>query len=76
MNYSEKELAEIGIIFSKNVQIHRTVLFFGNNIQIGSNVRVDCYSVITSDRLVTGQQYSHRSRLSYLWSSWGSNGRL
>ena len=48
MYYTEKELFEMGIQFGKNVQIHRTVLFFGNNIQIGSNIRIDCYSVITS----------------------------
>lgn len=48
MNYTKKELLDMGIQFGKNIQIHRTVLFFGNNIQIGSNVRIDCYSVITS----------------------------
>jgi galactoside O-acetyltransferase len=52
MNYSEKELAEKGIIFGRNIQIHRTVLFFGNNIKIGSNVRIDCHSVISSDASV------------------------
>ena len=49
MNYSDNELTELGIQFGDNVQIHRTVLFFGSNVQIGSNVRIDCYSVITSD---------------------------
>jgi len=52
MNYTEKELSDMGIQFGDNVQIHRTVLFFGENIQIGSNVRVDCYSVITSGKPV------------------------
>ena len=39
----------MGIQFGDNVQIHRTVLFFGENVHIGSNVRIDCYSVITSE---------------------------
>lgn len=48
MNYTEKELQELGIKFGNNVKIHRTVLFFGNNVELGSDVRIDCYSVITS----------------------------
>ena len=52
MNYTEKELSDMGIRFGGNVRIHRTVLFFGDNVQIGSNVRVDCYSVITSGKPV------------------------
>jgi galactoside O-acetyltransferase len=47
-SYSKKELTKIGVKFGKNVQIHRSVLFFGGNIKIGSNVRIDCYTVITS----------------------------
>jgi len=49
MNYTEKELSDMGIRFGDNVKIHRTVLFFGHNVTIGLNVRIDCYSVITSD---------------------------
>jgi len=49
MYYSKDELNEMGIKFGRNVQIHRSVLFFGNNIQIGSDVRIDCYSIITSN---------------------------
>ena len=52
MNYTEKELSSMGIQFGDNVQIHRTVLFFGENVHIGSNVRIDCYSVITSAKPV------------------------
>jgi galactoside O-acetyltransferase len=52
MNYSEKELSDMGIRFGDNVRIHKTVLFFGENVQMGSNVRIDCYSVITSDKPV------------------------
>jgi len=48
MNYTTKELLDMGIRIGRNVQIHRTVLFFGNNVEIGSDVRIDCYSVITS----------------------------
>jgi len=49
MNYTYEELEKLGIKFGSNVQIHRSVLFFGNNVIIGSDVRIDCYSVITSD---------------------------
>jgi len=52
MNYTKKELSDMNIRFGENVQIHKTVLFFGENVQIGSNVRIDCYSVITSGKPV------------------------
>lgn len=42
----------MGIRFGDNVRIHRTVLFFGDNVRIGSNVRIDCYSVISSGKPV------------------------
>jgi dTDP-4-amino-4,6-dideoxy-D-glucose acyltransferase len=47
-SYSKKELTSMGIEFGENVQIHRSALFFGGNIKIGSNVRIDCYTVVTS----------------------------
>jgi len=59
MNYTEKELSDMGIRFGDNVQIHRTVLFFGKNVRIGSNVRIDCYSVITSDKPVILGNHIH-----------------
>jgi galactoside O-acetyltransferase len=59
MNYTEKELSDMGIRFGDNVQIHRTVLFFGKNVQIGSNVRIDCYSLITSDKPVILGDHIH-----------------
>lgn len=48
----DSELKALGIVFGENVLIHRSVLFFGNNIEIGSNVRIDCHSVITSGKKV------------------------
>ena len=50
MNYREEELQSIGFKkIGKNVQIHNTVLIFGpGNIEIGSNVRIDCYTVVTA----------------------------
>jgi len=59
MYYTERELTEMEITFGENVRIHRTVLFFGNNIDIGSNVRIDCYSVITSGKPVILGNYIH-----------------
>lgn len=52
MNYTDEELETLGIKFGSNVQIHSSVLFFGNNVTIGSDVRIDCYSIITSENPV------------------------
>jgi acetyltransferase-like isoleucine patch superfamily enzyme len=52
MHYSKSELEALGIKVGRNVLIHKSVLFFGDNIQIGSNVRIDCHSVITSSKQV------------------------
>lgn len=49
----------MGIRFGENVRIHRTVLFFGENVRIGSNVRIDCFSVITSDQPVIIGSHVH-----------------
>jgi len=59
MNYTEKQLSEMGIRFGENVQIHRTVLFFGDNVRIGSHVRIDCYSIITSQKPVIIGSHIH-----------------
>jgi len=53
MIYTESELNALGIKFGKNVAIDRSVLFFGSNIEIGSNVRIDCHCVITSKAKVS-----------------------
>lgn len=55
LNYLPEELAEMGVVCGQNVMIHRSVHFFGGNIHIGSNVRIDCNCVITSrDPVVIG----------------------
>lgn len=73
MNYTEKELADMGIRFGNNVQIHRTVLFFGENVQIGSNVRIDCYSVITSDHPVIIGSHIHIGAGGHIFGTAGVN---
>jgi acetyltransferase-like isoleucine patch superfamily enzyme len=52
MHYSKQELSEMGISTGDNVQIHKSVLFFGHNVEIASNVRIDCHCVITSGEKV------------------------
>ena len=71
MNYTKKELSEMGIRFGDNVQIHRTVLFFGDNIKIGSNVRIDCYSVITSEKPVVLGSNIHIGAGSHIFGAAG-----
>jgi acetyltransferase-like isoleucine patch superfamily enzyme len=39
------DVAKIG----KNVRIHPSVQFFGNDIEIGDNVRIDAFSVLTGN---------------------------
>jgi dTDP-4-amino-4,6-dideoxy-D-glucose acyltransferase len=60
-NYSLDELTDI----------HRTVLFFGDNIQIGSNVRIDAYSVITSGEPVKIGNHVHISVGVYIFGGAG-----
>ena len=47
-NYSDHELQEQGIHFRSNVSIHKSVkIFDAPNFDIGNNVRIDCFSLIT-----------------------------
>lgn len=49
-NYTIQELKEIGVTVGKNPRIARTVIFHTpEHINIGNNVRIDEYSVITSN---------------------------
>lgn len=50
--FSENELFKKGITFGSNVFVHRSVIFFGNNVELGHDVRIDCFSLITSDEKV------------------------
>jgi acetyltransferase-like isoleucine patch superfamily enzyme len=58
-NYSETELRAMGIKCGSNVLVHRTVQFFGSNIVLGSNVRIDCFCVITSGERVAIGDHVH-----------------
>jgi dTDP-4-amino-4,6-dideoxy-D-glucose acyltransferase len=50
MNLSETELHQLGLKhFGKDCRVHRTVQFFSpENISIGDNVRIDCFSLISA----------------------------
>lgn len=47
-NYTDKELHSLGLRIGKNVYIHRSVVFFNpQDIYIGSNVRIDCFAMLS-----------------------------
>lgn len=49
----------MGIRCGENVQVHRSVLFFGGNVEVGSNVRIDCQCVISSREKVSIGNHVH-----------------
>jgi acetyltransferase-like isoleucine patch superfamily enzyme len=53
--YSIGELKELGLHeYGSNVLIDRSCRFYGaGKIRLGSNVRIDCFSLITADEFVT-----------------------
>ena len=60
MNYSQQELVDLGVRCGENVSIHRTVQLFGaDRLVIGSNVRIDCYAVISAREPVRLGSYVH-----------------
>ena len=60
MNYTAAELQALGVRFGRNVAVHRTVEFFGaDRITLGSNVRIDCFCVITADEPVIIGSHVH-----------------
>jgi galactoside O-acetyltransferase len=49
VNYSESELRETFGSVGKNVNVHRScIIFGGKRIHIGSNVRIDCFSMLSA----------------------------
>ena len=69
--YTSAELEKMGLLIGTNVRIHRTVLFFGNNVTIGNNVRIDCYTVITSNKPVVMGDYIHLGAGSHIFGEAG-----
>lgn len=57
--YSPDELNDLGIRFGTDVMVHKSVLFFGDNVTIGSHVRIDCGCVITSGEPVVIGNHVH-----------------
>jgi galactoside O-acetyltransferase len=49
----------MGIECGSNISVHKTVQFFGNNIVLGSNVRIDCFCVISSNEKISIGNYVH-----------------
>ena len=49
MFYSPQELRDLGVVFGDNVSIDRSAqLFNPSRLRIGSNVRIDCFSVLSA----------------------------
>lgn len=54
MNYTNDELRSLGIGFGNNVSVHSSVEFFNpSRIKLGSDVRIDCFCVISAGEQVT-----------------------
>jgi acetyltransferase-like isoleucine patch superfamily enzyme len=70
-HYSREELAGLGVRCGENVLVHRTVEFFGGNIQIGSDVRIDCHCVITSRERVVFGNHIHLGAAVHIFGSAG-----
>jgi dTDP-4-amino-4,6-dideoxy-D-glucose acyltransferase len=70
-NYSPEELAGMGIRFGENVQVHRSVQFFGENVILGSNVRIDCQCLISSKAPVVIGNHVHLAFAVYIIGSAG-----
>jgi len=69
--YTKEELLSQGVITGKNVQVHRSVLFFGGNIRLGSDVRIDCHCVVTSKSPVVLGSNIHLAAGVYIYGSSG-----
>ena len=49
MHYSESELRDIFGSVGRNVRIHKScIVLGGKNIQVGSDVRIDCFSLLSA----------------------------
>lgn len=58
--YSKDELLSLGLKVGENVFIDRSVRFFGGkNIELGSDVRIDCFCLITAEAPVKIGNFVH-----------------
>jgi dTDP-4-amino-4,6-dideoxy-D-glucose acyltransferase len=73
MNYSESELRETFGSVGTNVSVHRScIIFGGDRIHIGSNVRIDCFSMLSAgDQGITIGGHVHIAVGCYLFGSGG-----
>ena len=69
--YDTAELKKMGIHIGRNARIHKTALFFGNNITIGDNVRIDCHAVISANAPVILGNHIHLCAGVYIFGSAG-----
>jgi galactoside O-acetyltransferase len=75
MNLSETELRNTFASVGKNVSVHKScVVYGGSRIIIGSNVRIDCFSLLSAgEEGITVGDHVHIGVGSYLF---GSGGRI
>ena len=61
MHYSEAELRETFGSVGRNVRIHKScIILGGKNIQVGSHVRIDCFSLLSAgERGITIGDHVH-----------------
>lgn len=73
MNYSQQELQYVLGSVGSNVSIHRSVLFFNpKNIFIGSNVRIDCFCLLSAgSEGIHIQNYIHIASSTHLFGGGG-----
>jgi dTDP-4-amino-4,6-dideoxy-D-glucose acyltransferase len=73
MNCSESELRETFGSVGRNVSVHRScIIFGGKRIQIGSNVRIDCFSMLSpGEQGITIGDHVHIAAGCYLFGSGG-----
>jgi len=73
MHYSESELREIFGSVGKNVHVDKSCIMFGaEKIHIGSNVRIDCFSMLSAgERGIVIGDHVHIAAGCYLFGAGG-----
>lgn len=73
MNFSESELRETFGSVGTNVNVHRScIIFGGERIHIGSNVRIDCFSMLSAgEQGIMIGDHVHIAAGCYLFGSGG-----
>jgi dTDP-4-amino-4,6-dideoxy-D-glucose acyltransferase len=71
INYTKEELKLLCESVGDNVTIHRSVVIFGKALRIGSNVRIDCHSMISTSAPVEIGSNVHIAAGVYIYGAYG-----